>query len=216
MHKVDLSVGRDLFEENDKIARDNSNILRRNNILSVDFMGSIGSGKTLIIEKIVEKLSDKKKIGVIVGDVTGDDDYQRVKKYNVQVVNINTGKECHLDAHLVEHALEELDLNNIDLLLIENIGNLVCPADFMLGCDKRGVVISVTEGDDMVRKHPLIFQISDFVVLNKIDLAGYMEVDIDRILRDLERISPKKVFITDARHGKGIDELVQWIIWKKE
>jgi len=216
MHKVDLSVGRDLFEENDKIARDNSNILRRNNILSVDFMGSIGSGKTLIIEKIVEKLSGEKKIGVIVGDVTGDDDYQRVKKYNVQVVNINTGKECHLDAHLVEHALEELDLNNMDLLLVENIGNLVCPADFMLGCDKRGVVISVTEGDDMVRKHPLIFQISDFVVLNKIDLAEYMEVDIDRILRDLERISPKKVFITDARHDKGIDELVQWIVWKKE
>ena len=143
---------------------------------------------------IFEKLLGKKKVGVIVGDVTGDDDYKRIKKYNVPVVNINTGKECHLDAHLIEHALEDIDLENIDVLLVENIGNLVCPADFMLGCDKRGVVISVTEGDDMVRKHPLIFQISDFVVINKIDLAEYMDVNVDKILRDLETIAPKKSF----------------------
>jgi len=208
-------MGKDLFEENDKIARENHELLKKKNIMGVDFMGSIGSGKTLVIEKIVEKLLGKKKIGVIVGDVTGDDDYKRIKKYNIQVVNINTGKECHLDAHLIEHALEDIDLDNIDVLLVENIGNLVCPADFMLGCDKRGVVISVTEGDDMVRKHPLIFQISDFVIINKIDLAEYMDVDVDKILKDLEAIAPKKVFLTDARHDKGIDELVDWLIWGK-
>jgi len=216
MHKVDLSIGKDLFEENEKIAKNNNDILKEKGIFSVDFMGSIGSGKTLLIEKMAEKLLGKKKVGVMVVDVTGDDDYQRVKKHNVQVVNINTGKECHLDAHLIDHALEELDLDNIDILLVENIGNLVCPADFMLGCDKRGVIISVTEGDDMVRKHPLIFQISDFVVLNKIDLAEYMEVNIDKILEDLKKISPKKVFLTDAKHDKGIDEFVQWLIWKRE
>ena len=215
MHKIDISMGKDLFEENDKIARENHELLKKKNIMGVDFMGSIGSGKTLVIEKIVEKLLGKKKIGVIVGDVTGDDDYKRIKKYNIQVVNINTGKECHLDAHLIEHALEDIDLDNIDVLLVENIGNLVCPADFMLGCDKRGVVISVTEGDDMVRKHPLIFQISDFVIINKIDLAEYMDVDVDKILKDLEAIAPKKVFLTDARHDKGIDELVDWLIWGK-
>jgi len=216
MHKIDISMGKDLFEENDKIAKENNELLKKKNIMAVDFMGSIGSGKTLVIEKIVEKLLGKKKIGVIVGDVTGDDDYKRIKRYNIPVVNINTGKECHLDAHLIEHALEDIDLDNIDVLLVENIGNLVCPADFMLGCDKRGVVISVTEGDDMVRKHPLIFQISDFVVINKIDLAEYMEVDVDKILKDLETIAPKKVFFTDARHDKGIDELVDWLIWKKD
>jgi len=215
MHKIDVSMGKDLFGENDKIARKNHELLKKKNIMGVDFMGSIGSGKTLVIEKIVEKLLGKKKIGVIVGDVTGDDDYKRIKKYNIQVVNINTGKECHLDAHLIEHALEDIDLDNIDVLLVENIGNLVCPADFMLGCDKRGVVISVTEGDDMVRKHPLIFQISDFVIINKIDLAEYMDVDVDKILKDLEAIAPKKVFLTDARHDKGIDELVDWLIWGK-
>ena len=216
MHKVDLSIGKDLFEENEKIARRNNDILNEKKIFSVDFMGSIGSGKTLLIEKIVERLAGKRKVGVIVGDVTGDDDYQRIKKHGVQVVNINTGKESHLDAHLIDHAIEELDLDGIDTLFVENIGNLVCPADFMLGCDKRGVVISVTEGDDMVRKHPLIFQISDFVVLNKIDLAEYMEVDMDKILEDLNRISLKKVFLTDAKHDKGIDEFIQWLIWKRE
>ncbi|KAA0003289.1 MAG: hydrogenase nickel incorporation protein HypB [Thermoplasmata archaeon] len=215
MHKIDISIGKDLFEENNKIAKRNNEALREKNVFSVDFMGSIGSGKTLIIEKIVEKLIGKKKVGVIVGDVTGDDDYKRVKKYNIPVVNINTGKECHLDAHLIEHALEDIDINNIDILLVENIGNLVCPADFMLGCDRRGVVISVTEGDDMVRKHPLIFQISDFVVINKVDLAEYMDVDIDKIVRDLEVIAPKKVFLTDAKHDKGIDELIDWLIWEK-
>ncbi len=215
MHKIDISIGKDLFEENNKIAKRNNEVLREKNVFSVDFMGSIGSGKTLIIEKIVEKLIGKKKVGVIVGDVTGDDDYKRVKKYNIPVVNINTGKECHLDAHLIEHALEDIDINNIDILLVENIGNLVCPADFMLGCDRRGVVISVTEGDDMVRKHPLIFQISDFVVINKVDLAEYMDVDIDKIVRDLEVIAPKKVFLTDAKHDKGIDELIDWLIWGK-
>ena len=215
MHKVDISLGKDLFEENKKIAERINKLLKEKNVASIDFMGSIGSGKTLIIERLVEKLMGKKRVGVIVGDVTGDDDYKRIKKYNVPVANINTGKECHLDAHLIEHALENFNLDEIDLLLIENIGNLVCPADFMLGSDKRGVIISVTEGDDMVRKHPLIFQISDFIVINKIDLIEHMEVNIDKILQDINRISPKKVFLTDARHDKGIDELLEWIIWKK-
>jgi len=215
MHKVDILLGKDLFEENKKIAERINKMLKEKDVVSIDFMGSIGSGKTLIIERLVEKLMGKKRVGVIVGDVTGDDDYKRIKKYNVPVANINTGKECHLDAHLIEHALENFNLDEIDLLFIENIGNLVCPADFVLGSDKRGVIISVTEGDDMVRKHPLIFQISDFIVINKIDLMEHMEINIDKILNDINRISPKKVFLTDARHDKGIDELLEWIIWKK-
>ena len=216
MHKVDVSLEKDLFKENRKIAEEINALLKKKNIKSIDFMGSIGSGKTLIIEQLIKKLLGKKRVGVIVGDVTGDDDYKRIKKYNVPVANINTGKECHLDAHLIGHALENFDLNEIDILFIENIGNLVCPADFLLGTDERGVIISVTEGDDMVRKHPLIFQISDFIVVNKIDLVEHMEVNVDKILRDIDRISPKKVFLTDAKHDKGIDELLEWIIWEKE
>ncbi|RLF47628.1 MAG: hydrogenase accessory protein HypB [Thermoplasmata archaeon] len=211
MHKIDLEMGKDIYEANRKIAAEIKRLLDERGITAVDFMGSIGSGKTLIIEKLIEILKDK-KIGVIVGDVTGDDDYKRIKKYGVPVVNINTGKECHLDAHLIEHAIEEMDLDNIDILFIENIGNLVCPADFELGTHKRGVVISVTEGDDMVRKHPLIFQISDFIVINKIDLLPYMDVNIDKVLEDIKKIAPKKVFLTDARSGKGVKELAEWLL----
>lgn len=211
MHKIDLSMGKDLYEVNRKIAEEIRRIFNEKGIKAVDFMGSIGSGKTLIIERLIEILKEK-KIGVIVGDVSGDDDYKRIKKYGVQVVNINTGKECHLDAHLIEHALEKLNLDDINYLFIENIGNLVCPADFELGTHKRGVVISITEGDDMVRKHPLIFQIADFIVINKIDLAPYMEADIDRLLKDIKRIAPKKVFLTNAREGEGIKELAEWIV----
>jgi hydrogenase nickel incorporation protein HypB len=213
MHKIDVTMGKDIFEENNKIAAMNAHLLKQHGIISIDFMGSIGSGKTLLIESMVEKLLGTKRVGVIVGDVTGDSDYKRIKQHNVPVANINTGKECHLDAHLIEHGMGELDLTAIDVLFIENIGNLVCPADFSLGCDKRGVVISLTEGDDMVRKHPLIFQIADFVVINKIDLAGYVDADTNVLLGDLQRIAPKKHFLTDAKHDQGIDELVQWLVW---
>lgn len=206
-----MEMGRDLYEMNRKIASRLRSLFDEKDIVAIDFMGSIGSGKTLVIEKLIELLKDK-RIGVIVGDVTGDDDYKRIKKYGVQVVNINTGKECHLDAHLIEHAVENLNLDDIQILFMENIGNLVCPADFELGSHKRGVVISVTEGDDMVRKHPLIFQIADFIVINKIDLIPYMEIDMDVILKDIQAIAPKKVFLTNACSGEGIQELAEWLV----
>ncbi len=211
MHKVDVEMGRDLYEANRKIASKLRTLFDEKNIVAIDFMGSIGSGKTLIIEKLIELLQDK-RIGVIVGDVTGDDDYKRIKKYGVQVVNINTGKECHLDAHLIEHAVEDINLDDIQILFMENIGNLVCPADFELGSHKRGVIISTTEGDDMVRKHPLIFQIADFIVINKIDLVPYMEIDMNVILKDIQKIAPKKVFLTNARSGEGLRELAEWLV----
>jgi hydrogenase nickel incorporation protein HypB len=126
------------------------------------------------------------------------------------VANINTDKDCHLDAHLIEHTLEDFNLSGIDVLFIENVGNLVCPADFPLGTDKRVVVISVTEGDDMVRKHPIIFGLSDIIVINKIDLADVVEVSIDTIKRDAEKVAPHtKLLTTDAKHNVGIDKLLE-------
>jgi hydrogenase nickel incorporation protein HypB len=211
MHKVDVEIGKDLFDANRKIAEKIIGYLDENNVTAIDFMGSIGSGKTLIIERLIEELKEK-RVGVIVGDVTGNDDYKRIKKYGVPLVNINTGKECHLDAHLVEHAIENIDVDEIDILFIENIGNLVCPADFELGCHKRGVIISITEGDDMVRKHPLIFQIADFIVVNKIDLMPYMDVDIKKITDDIKKIAPKQVFLSSASTNTGIKELAEWIL----
>jgi hydrogenase nickel incorporation protein HypB len=212
MHQlVSVDMEKDLLEANRKLAGENHEILKEKGIRSVDLMGSIGSGKTLLIEKLAIFLKERNiKAGVITGDVVGDDDYKRVISQGVPAVNINTGKECHIDAHLAEHAIEDMDLENIDVLLIENVGNLVCPADFPLGTDKRAVIISVTEGDDMVRKHPLIFKEADVIVINKMDLAQVMEVDIEGLKKDAFTVKPgANVVVTDAKHGVGIEELAE-------
>ncbi|MGQ9587802.1 MAG: hydrogenase nickel incorporation protein HypB [Thermoplasmata archaeon] len=212
MHKVvTVDLEKDILAENRRIADENIRRLEKKGIVAFDFLGAIGSGKTLIIEKLIDILKAKgKKAAAIAGDVSGDDDYQRFVAHGVPAANINTGKECHLDAHLVNHALEDLPLDDIDYLFIENVGNLVCPVDFPVGSHRRVVVISVTEGDDMVRKHPAIFAFSDVIVINKVDLAQAMEVDPRILERDARRTNPgAKVIMMDARHGKGIDELVE-------
>jgi hydrogenase nickel incorporation protein HypB len=212
MHKVvTVDLEKDILSENRRIADENRKRLEEHEIVAFDFLGAIGSGKTLIIEKLVEVLKAKGKRGAaIAGDVSGDDDYQRFTAHGIPAANINTGKECHLDAHLVDHALEDLPLDKIDYLFIENVGNLVCPVDFPVGSHKRVVVISVTEGDDMVRKHPAIFAFSDVIVINKVDLAQAMEVDPKILERDAKRTNPAaKIIMMDARRGKGMDELVR-------
>jgi len=212
MHKVvTVDIEKDILSENRRIADENRKHLEDHGIVAFDFLGAIGSGKTLIIEKLVEELKAKgKRAAAIAGDVSGDDDYQRFVAHGIPAANVNTGKECHLDAHLVDHALEDLPLDNVDYLFIENVGNLVCPVDFPVGSHKRVVVISVTEGDDMVRKHPAIFAFSDVIVINKIDLAKVMEVDPKILERDARRINPAaRIVMMDARRGKGIAELTK-------
>ncbi len=212
MHKVvTVDLERDILSANRNIANDNRALLEKHGIVAFDFLGAIGSGKTLIIEKLVDVLKAKgKRAAAVAGDVSGDDDYQRFVSHGIPAANINTGKECHLDAHLVDHALEDLPLDKLDCLFIENVGNLVCPVDFPLGSHKRVVVISVTEGDDMVRKHPAIFAFSDVIVINKIDLAQAMEVDPRILERDARRANPgAAVIMMDARHGKGLEDLVK-------
>ena len=214
MHKtVDISIGADILTANRELAERNQKLCHKFGVKSYDFMGSIGSGKTLIIETLIDLLKSKDiRPGVIAGDVSGNDDYLRFLAHDIPVANINTDKDCHLDAHLIEHTLEHFELSQIDVLFIENVGNLVCPADFPLGTEKRIVVISVTEGDDMVRKHPLIFGLSDIIVINKIDLAQVIEVDVDVIASDANKIAPHtKLFRTDAKHKLGIEELLHEI-----
>jgi len=212
MHKVvTVDLEKDILSENIRIADENRARLDEKGIVAFDFLGAIGSGKTLIIERLTDILKAKgKKVAAIAGDVSGDDDYQRVVAHGIPAANINTGKECHLDAHLVDHALEDLPLDDVDYLFIENVGNLVCPVDFPLGSHKRVVVISVTEGDDMVRKHPAIFAFSDVIVINKVDLAKAMEVDPKILERDARRTNPgAKIIMMNARRGDGMDELVK-------
>jgi hydrogenase nickel incorporation protein HypB len=211
MHKVvTVDMEKNILSANKELADQNRALLDEHGIRAFDFLGAIGSGKTLIIERLIDELKAKgKRCAAIAGDVAGDDDYRRFMAHGVAAENISTGKECHLDAHLVDHALEHLPLHDLDYIFVENVGNLVCPVDFPLGAHERVVVISVTEGDDMVRKHPAIFAFSDVIVVNKVDLAEAMEVDPNSIADDARKANPNARIVTmDARRGKGIDALL--------
>ncbi|MBN3037249.1 MAG: hydrogenase nickel incorporation protein HypB [Candidatus Diapherotrites archaeon] len=196
-------VGVDLFSRNRELALENRALLDAHSVRGVEFMGGIGSGKTALIEA----LSKDRRCAAICGDVSGDDDAKRLRKAGVEAVSVNTGKECHLDAHLVGHALESLDLEGVGVLFVENVGNLVCPADFELGCHKRAVVVSVTEGDDMIRKHPVLFGLSDVAVVNKVDLAGVMGVDVSVLEKDYASLKSSALIRTSARTGEGLQAL---------
>jgi len=212
MHQtVSIDMQHDVLKANAHVAEHNHERLELNDIRSFDFMGGIGSGKTLLIEKLAAELQRRGlRVGAIAGDVAGDDDFRRMNAAGIDAVNLNTVKECHLDANLVEKALMSVPVEDIDVLFIENVGNLVCPADFPLGTDKRVIVISVTEGDDMVRKHPLIFHHADVIVINKIDIAEHVDVDPEVIVRDAKEINPHvPVILTDAKHGVGVDALLR-------
>ena len=206
----DIELEEDILKRNSKLAEENRGLLDRYGVTAIDVMGAIGSGKTALIEALAERLKSRYKIAMIAGDVTTTIDSMRVRRHGVETVQVNTGKECHLDANLINKALRKLDLNTIDLLFIENVGNLICPAEFDLGAHKRIVVVSVTEGEHMVVKHPYIFLASDIAVINKIDLAEAMGVDPDKLCRDAEKIKPGiKVVKVSVKQGSGIEEVIK-------
>lgn len=211
MHIVQVGMEYDVLRENNKIAHENYRMLKQHGIKSVDFMGSIGAGKTALIIKLGEKLRAKGlRVCAIAGDVTGDDDFSRMGKSGLDAYNCNTGHECHLDANLVKKTLEKIDLDKYDVVFIENVGNLVCPADFPLGTDYRVVVISTTEGDDMVRKHHDIFTHSDVAILNKMDIAQAVDVDPEVIARDYNKLTGglKNIYKCSVKKDEGIDEIL--------
>lgn len=212
MHKIaDIEVQHDIMLANRKLAKRNQKKLDDSNVFSVDFLGAIGSGKTTLIECLVDSMDEK--IGVIAGDVLSKFDAGRIEKHNVPVVGLNTGKECHLDAHLVEHALDDFKLDDFDFLFIENVGNLICPVDFDLGSHIRVVVISATEGDDTVEKHPLIFKDADLVVINKIDIADAVGADVDKMENDVKKLNPDaRVIKTSLKNEIGLDKVIDFLI----
>ena len=206
----DIELEADLLKANKKLAKENKELLRKHGVAAIDIMGSIGAGKTSLIEKLVQLLKGKYRIAAFKGDLTTTIDAELIARHGVEVVPINTGKECHLDANLVRKALQKIDLTNHDLLFIENVGNLICPAEFPLGSEKRVVVISVTEGPYMIMKHPFIFMDADLVVINKVDLAQAMEVDVKKLQTDVKRINPNaKVAATNCRSGEGVRKVVE-------
>lgn len=216
MHKVaDIEVQKNIMDANRKLADKNRENFEDNGIYCVDFVGAIGSGKTTLIEEFIDNTDYK--VGVIAGDVISEFDAGRIEKHNVPVVGLNTGKECHLDAHLVKHGVADLPLEDIDVLIIENVGNLICPVDFELGSHMRIVVVSVTEGDDTVEKHPLIFQGSDLIVINKIDLAEAVGADTEKMIADAKALNPDvEVIKSNLKDGEGLDEIIAAINKRKE
>ena len=212
MHNITVGMEYDVLKENSSIANANYELMKDHGVTSVDFMGSIGAGKTTLIIALAERLREKGiRVHAIAGDVTGTDDMDRMAASGLEATNCNTGKECHLDAHMVGERLKAIDLDAVDVLFIENVGNLVCPADFPLGTDMRVVVISTTEGDDMVRKHHDIFIHSDLAILNKMDIADAVGVDPDVILKDYEKLTGgrKEMIPCSVRTGEGLDRVIE-------
>ena len=208
----DIELEEDLLKKNEELAQGNKRLLDKHKILAIDVMGSIGSGKTSLIKNLASQLKENYRIGAIAGDLTTTIDADRIKDEGVEVIQVNTGKECHLDANLIGKALKKFDLKALDILFIENVGNLICPADFPLGSHKRIVVISVTEGPWMVIKHPYIFLEADLVAINKIDLTKAMGVSPQKLTEDIYKINPTvKVVQTNCIKGEGIGEIVEGI-----
>jgi len=207
---LEIEPGTDIIEVNKQLAQKNLKLMRKHNVKAIDIMGSIGAGKTSLIEKLVQSLKHKYRIAVFKGDLTTTIDADRIGRHGVKVVTINTGLECHLDANVVARAVERISLQDIDLLIIENVGNLICPAEFPLGTEKRVVVVSVTEGPYMVVKHPFTFMTADVTVINKKDLAKIMKVDTEQLKKQAKEIKPNmKVAVTNALTGEGIEELIE-------
>lgn len=214
MHHIDVRLEKDIYDVNNTLADNNAKLLRERGVRAFDLLGAIGSGKTALIERLVPMLIKKGlRAGAIAGDVYGDDDFKRIIALGIPAFNANTGKECHLDAHLVEHAIAHLPLDDIDLLFIENVGNMVCPTDFRLGAEKRIVIVSSTEGDDVVNKHPMMFRDCTIGVINKVDLAPLVGANLDRMESDIHRYNPgMPVFRTNLKTGDGIAALLDSIL----
>jgi len=208
---VKVKVVTQILEANDRIAEENRKIFDKSGVYVINIMSAPGAGKTSLIEKMIKETA-KIKIGVIEGDIAGSDDAKRIKNLGIPVVQINTGGACHLDANMIREAIEDFPLKGLDLLIIENVGNLVCPAEFKVGEDIKVMLLSITEGDDKPLKYPLMFQESSALVLNKIDLLPYTNADVGKIKKNSLSLNPKlKIFEVSCKTGEGISKWVKWL-----
>ncbi|MHA1988164.1 MAG: hydrogenase nickel incorporation protein HypB [Promethearchaeota archaeon] len=205
-----VQTKKEVEKDNENLAEQNNQELKKFNIKSIDIVGAIGAGKTAIIEKMVEILSEKYRILVICGDITTRVDADRIQAHNAETIQINTGRECALNAYHIHQIIENKDLNNYDLVFIENVGNLICPSDFTLGTDKRITVVSTTEGEWVIEKHPMLFKMSQVAVINKIDLAERLGTDIQKMVKDAKAINPDiQIITTSAKTSKNIEKLIE-------
>jgi hydrogenase nickel incorporation protein HypB len=215
MHRTKVKVVEEALDANNTIATANRADFDRAGVRVVNFMSAPGAGKTSLLERVVADL-DGVRAGVLEGDVQGSMDADRLAHLHVPVTQLNTdsgfGGECHLDANMVRSALPALPLSNIDLLVIENVGNLVCPAEFRVGEDARVMVCSVTEGEDKPLKYPLMFRTCELVLINKIDLLPHLDFDLDKLLYNLDAVHPDvERMLVSARTGEGIEAWRDWL-----
>ncbi len=212
-----VTIERKILEKNDTIAAELRDIFLRKKICTVNMISSPGSGKTSLIEKTVAHLKNKISIGVITGDLQTDNDAKRISSFGIPVVQIITNGACHLEANLVKNAFENIASENIELLIIENVGNLVCPAGFDLGEQDKIVLISTTEGEDKPLKYPVVFRNASVMVINKTDLLPYLNFNIDLLEENAIRVNPHlKILKTSCVNDDGIDKWCTWLLKKME
>ncbi|MBF0520692.1 MAG: hydrogenase nickel incorporation protein HypB [Nitrospirae bacterium] len=210
---MNIQVVSKILEANDRLADSNARKLKAAGVYTINLMGAPGAGKTSVLEAVITQLkSGGLRVGVIEGDITGSEDAQRIATLNVPVVQINTGGACHLDANMINEVLDSMPLDSLDMLIIENVGNLVCPAEFKVGEDIKLMVLSVTEGDDKPLKYPLMFRESAALVFNKIDLLPYINFNMDRAQKDAMTIHHEiRIFKTSCKTRDGVEELCAWL-----
>ncbi len=216
-----INVVSKILEANDRLAAENRRLFAEKGLFVINLMSSPGAGKTTVIESTIRALGSSIRIGVIEGDIQGTSDAERIGALGVPVVQINTGGACHLDANMIRETLPSLPVSGLDLLIIENVGNLVCPAEFDVGEDAKAMLLSITEGEDKPLKYPLMFQESSTLLINKMDLAPHLDVDMEKIRKDSFSLNPGlKIFEISAKKGEGmsgwIDLLSEKVKEKKE
>jgi len=210
---MEIKVVKDILGANEEVAEKNRQLLDGNNVFAVNLMSSPGAGKTSLILLTIKALKGKVKIGVIEGDVSSSVDAEAVAKEGVPVIQINTDGGCHLDANMIANVLGKIPLQDIDLLFIENVGNLICPAEFALGAHKKAVISSLPEGDDKPLKYPLMFHVADVVLLNKIDLSPYLKFDSDVFSQAIKGMNKKaEILPISCTTGQGIEQWASWLL----
>lgn len=208
-----ITVVKNILEANERIAEENRKLFQEKHVTVINLMSSPGAGKTSLLERTIDTLGNRIRIGVVEGDIESTQDAERISKKGVQVVQINTGGACHLDGNMVRDALPAFDLSKLDLLVVENVGNLVCPAEFNMGEDHKVMILSVAEGDDKPAKYPLMFHESSVLLINKVDLLPYVDCSVERIKEVSLGIHPKlEIFEISCKTGEGIDQWSEWLL----
>lgn len=209
---MEIKIVKQILEWNEDVSEEVKKTLAENNICLINVMGSPGAGKTSLITDIINRLRDTYRIGVIEGDIAGAIDADKIDKMGIPVVQLQTDGACHIEAMSIQHMLSFFSLDELDVLIVENIGNLVCPAEFNIGEDFRVAILSIPEGDDKVEKYPLMFATSDALVMNKYDMLPYFEFDPERVERNvLDLNGLAKVFRVSTKTGDGAEEFVSWL-----